>query len=273
MSVIDLAVDGRLVFAFTNGRDFDPGRPTILFVHGAGMDHSVWTLQARYFAHHGVNAVAIDLPGHGRSDGGPLASIEAMADWVVAATSGLGLARVTLVGHSMGALICLEAAARHPGQVEQLALLGISPAMPVHPALLEAAAADLPLAGELVSSWGHGPAGHVGGNRAPGGWLMGHALKLLERAPKGVLHNDLAACSAYRNGMAAAAAVPCPTLVISGSEDRMTPAREGAKLAGAVKDATLVEIRGSGHLMLVEKPDETLDALIGALASTGAALP
>ncbi len=260
---MELIVENRKTFAYTNGQDFDPEKPLILFVHGAGMNHSVWTLQARYFAHHGANAVAIDLPGHGQSEGPPKPSIEAMGDWVVAAaTSGLGAERVTLVGHSMGALICLEAAAAHPDKVKRLALLGVSPAMPVHPALLEAAAANLPLAGELVSSWGHGPAGHVGGNRAPGGWLMGHALKLLEKAPRNVLHNDLAACNAYQNGMTAAEVVRCPTLVISGTKDKMTPAREGAKVANAIGNAALVEIDGSGHLMLVEKPDETLDAMI-----------
>lgn len=260
---MELTVDGRAVFAFTNGRDFAPEKPAMLFVHGAGMDHSVWTLQARYFAHHGANAVAIDLPGHGRSEGPALSSIQEMGDWVAAVIDALVTEQAVLVGHSMGALICLQAAAAHPGKVKQLALLGASPTMPVHPALLEAAAADMPLAGELVSSWGHGPAGHVGGNRAPGGWLMGHALKLLEKAPKGVLHNDLAACNAYENGMAAATTVRCPTLLISGTEDRMTPARQGAKLAQAIEGAKLTEIDGSGHLMLVEKPDETLDALIG----------
>jgi len=267
---MELTVDGRAVFAFTNGRDFAPEKPTVLFVHGAGMNHSVWTLQARYFAHHGANAIAIDLPGHGQSEGPALASIEEMGNWVaasidalVAGPAVLATEPVALVGHSMGALICLQAAAAHPGKVRQLALLGISPSMPVHPALLEAASEGLPLAAELVSSWGHGPAGHVGGNRAPGGWLMGHALKLLEKAPEGVLHNDLAACNAYENGMAAASAIQCSTLVVSGQQDRMTPAKEGAKLTAAMKDAELIEIEGSGHLMLVEKPDDTLDALIG----------
>ena len=179
---MDLTVDGRTVFTFTNGRDFQAEKPTILFVHGAGMDHSVWTLQARYFAHHGFNAVAIDLPGHGRSEGPPLPSIEAMADWLAALTETLVTEPAALVGHSMGALICLETASRHQGSVKQLALLGVAPTMPVHPALLEAAEADQPLAAELVSSWGHGSTGHVGGNQAPGGWLMGHAQKLLAKA-------------------------------------------------------------------------------------------
>ncbi len=262
---MEITVDGRKAFIFTNGRDFAPEKPTILFVHGAGMDHSVWTLQARYFAHHGANALAVDLPGHGRSEGPPLATIEAMADWVAALANTLVTEPVALVGHSMGALICLEAAARHRDSVKHLALLGPAPAMPVHPGLLEAAEADKPLAAELVSSWGHGPAGHIGGNRAPGGWLMGHALKLLAKAAPGVLHNDLAACNAYERGLAAAGDTTCPVLVVAGSYDRMTPPKQAAKLVAAMSDARLVTIEGSGHLMLVEKPDATLNALIDAL--------
>ncbi|MEM7045924.1 MAG: alpha/beta hydrolase [Pseudomonadota bacterium] len=259
-------VDGNDAFVFTNGRDFDPEKPSILFVHGAGMDHSVWTLQARYFAHHGANALTVDLPGHGRSGGTAPTSIDAMADWVVALAKTLVNEPVALVGHSMGALICLEAAASHRDSVRHLALLGPAPAMPVHPALLEAAAANKPLAAELVSSWGHGPAGHIGGNRAPGGWLMGHALKLLAKAPPGVLHNDLAACNAYERGMAAADSVDCPVLIIAGDHDRMTPPKQAAKLTAAMSNARVVTIEGSGHLMMVERPDATLDAMIEALA-------
>ncbi|MEM8948458.1 MAG: alpha/beta hydrolase [Pseudomonadota bacterium] len=263
---MEITVDGHSAFVFTNGRDFDPEKPSILFIHGAGMDHSVWTLQARYFAHHGSNALAVDLPGHGRSEGAPLPTIEAMADWIAAAISAAGVEKAALVGHSMGALICLETACRHPARVKQLALLGPAPAMPVHTALLEAAEANKPLAAELVSSWGHGPAGHIGGNRAPGGWLMGHALKLLAKAGPGVLFNDLAACNAYDHGPAAADEVACPTLIVAGSYDRMTPVKQAAKLVEAMSGAKLVTIEGSGHLMIVEKPDATLDALIDALA-------
>lgn len=257
-------VDGNDVFVFTNGREFDPAKPTILFVHGAGMDHSVWTLQARYFAHHGSNALAVDLPAHGRTGGPVCPTIEAMADWVGATISALGLEQATLVGHSMGALICLEAATRHRDSVKQLALLGVAGKMPVHPGLLEAAEADLPLAAELVSSWGHGPAGHFGGNQAPGGWLMGHALRLLAKAGPGVLHNDLTACNAYERS--ADADVSCPVLIVAGSHDRMTPAKQAARLVEAIAGAKMVTIEGSGHLMMVEKPDVTLDALIGALS-------
>ena len=72
---MELQLDGAQVFLADYGKGFDPARPTILFVHGAGMDHSVWPLQARHFAYRGWNALAVDLPGHGRSGGELLGSI------------------------------------------------------------------------------------------------------------------------------------------------------------------------------------------------------
>ena len=258
---MELQVDDRAVFAATGGRPFDPRLPAVVFLHGAGMDHTVWALQTRYFAHHGRSVLAVDLPGHGRSEGPPLADIGAMADWVPRLLEAAGLAEAALVGHSMGALVALDCAARHGEAVSAIALLGAAPAMPVHPDLLAAAEANNHLAYDLVTSWGHGPAGHLGGNRSPGLWLMGGGGRLLEAAKPGVLFNDLRACAAYDAGLEAAAAVACPALLVLGSEDRMTPARAGRKLAEAIPGARVEVVAGSGHMMMAEKPDETLDAL------------
>src|SRR5690606_20729020 len=134
----DLTVDGRRVFAATGGASFDPARPAVAMIHGAGMDHTVWSLQARYLAHHGYGVLALDLPGHGRSEGPLLDSIEAMAEWVGRALDAAGTARAALVGHSMGAMVALEAASRLAGRVTHLALIGVAAAMPVHPDLLAA---------------------------------------------------------------------------------------------------------------------------------------
>ena len=112
-----VAVDGTQVYAYTGGRALDVARPTIVFVHGAAHDHSVFALQSRYFAHHGYAALAVDLPAHGRSDGAPLASVEAIADWIGALLDALDVSEASLVGHSMGALAALEAAARIPRRV------------------------------------------------------------------------------------------------------------------------------------------------------------
>jgi pimeloyl-ACP methyl ester carboxylesterase len=262
---MEIRLDGHRVCLAHYGKPFDPARPTVLFVHGAGMDHSVWPLQARHFAYRGWNALAPDLPGHGRSDGALRESIPALADWLWELIKALDVPSVHLVGHSMGALIALDLAARHRRKIGGLALLGAAPKMPVHPALLEAAGATGPLAAELICDWGFGPAGHFGGHKAPGSWMLGQALRLLESSTGPRLQTDLAACNAYQDGPEAAANVRCPTLVIAGAADRMTPARQAAKLVQTIKGAQLVTLPGCGHMMMVEQPDASLDVLIDFL--------
>jgi pimeloyl-ACP methyl ester carboxylesterase len=258
---MELTVAGARVHAGTGGREFDASLSPIVFLHGAGMDHTVWALPARYFAHRGRAVLAVDLPGHGRSEGKPLASIGVMADWVAQLLDAAGAGKAALVGHSMGALVALEAAARHPDRICRLALLGAAPRMPVHPDLLAAAEANDHAAFDLMTSWSFGPAGQLGGARVPGSWLMGGGERLLERLRPGVLSADLEACNAYGDGMESAAKVTCPALVVMGAEDKMTPARAGAKLAAAISGANSVIIPNCGHMMTAEKPDETLDAL------------
>ena len=266
---MDLNLDDAGVFLADQGRRFDPDKPTLLFVHGAGMDHSVWPLQARHFAYRDWNALALDLPGHGRSEGALLTSIEVMADWLARLIDALGIRRASVVGHSMGALVTLACAARAPGKVERVALLGAAPAMPVHPALLEAAAKPEPLGPQMICDWGFGPAGHFGGHRSPGSWMLGHALALLGRSAGPRLHTDLAACNGYAGGLDDAARVACPALVVAGALDRMTPARQGAKLAEAIAGARFVSLPRCGHMMMVEQPDATRDALDAFLTKPG----
>ncbi|HEX6141627.1 MAG TPA: alpha/beta hydrolase, partial [Geminicoccaceae bacterium] len=128
-----------------------------------------------------------------------------------------------------------------------------------------AAARPEPLAAELICDWGFGPAGHFGGHRAPGSWMLGHALKLLGQSTGPRLLTDLAACDGYGRGLEAAAAVRCPALVLCGRLDRMTPLRAGQKLAAAIAGARLVVLEAVGHMMMVEQPDATLEALVGFL--------
>lgn len=251
-------------YVSTYGRQHQQGAPTVILVHGAGMDHSVWALQGRHFAFHGWNALAIDLPGHGRSrDLPPLATIEAMAD-CLADLVGDG-PPAALVGHSMGSLAALAAAARHPGKVASLCLLGAALRMPVHPELLALAAAHDPKAVELMCDWAFGPRGHHGGNPHPGGWLQGTARALLRRGHAEVLSVDLAACNAYAAGPEHAAAVRCPTLVVIGALDRMTPPKAGRALAESIQGARTEVVTGAGHMMMSEAPGATLACLRTAL--------
>ena len=218
-----IEVAGRDVYAYTGARPLDATLPTVVFVHGAGNDHSVWSLQSRYFAHHGRNVLAVDLPGHGRSKGDAMDSIEAIADWIPALLDGAGVGVATLVGHSMGALAALECAARHPERVTRIALLGPAAPMPVAEVLLDAAKRDDHVAFELITGWSYSAGKQLGGNTLPGVWLTGNAMRLLERTNPGVLHADLVACNAYAGGLAAAAKVRCPVLVVDGARDIMAP--------------------------------------------------
>ena len=258
-------VDGREVYAYTGGQPLDRARATIVFVHGAANDHSVWALQSRYFAHHGHNVLAVDLPGHGRSAGEALGSVEALADWVAALVGAADLDRVSLVGHSMGALACLECAGRRARGVERLALLGPAVPMAVNDALIAAAQRNDHVALELINGWSHSARHQLGGNRQPGLWMPGQAMRLLERTRAGVLHADLVACQRYAGGLAAAAKVQCPALLLLGTRDQMAPARDAAPLAQALHDARTMSLPGIGHAMMTEAPDAVLDALRGFL--------
>ncbi|MDP6353122.1 MAG: alpha/beta hydrolase [Alphaproteobacteria bacterium] len=256
-----LAVESKSVHAGTGGFPIDIAKPLTVFVHGAGMDHTVWALQTRYFANHGQSVLAVDMPGHGRSDGPALTSVGAMADWLGQLIGAAGFEQAMLVGHSMGAIATLEAAARHPDQVRKLALLGAAPTMPVHPDLLAAARDDIDLAVQFIVSWAYGTRAHIGGTQAPGLWMLAGGRRLLHQAAPGVLATDFAACADYAGGAAAAARVRAPTLILCGDSDRMTPARESRKFEAAIAEARLVMIPGGGHMMMVEQPDATLDAL------------
>ena len=261
-----LTVDGAEVSATTGGRPPDPGRPLILFLHGAALDKTVWQLQTRYFSHHGYSVMAVDLPGHGRSEGTPLPSMETYADWVAALIGRARYSSAHVVGHSMGGLIGLETASRHPGLVSTLTMVGPAAAIPVHPALLAAAEAGDHIAYELMASWGHGPRSHLGGHQTPGIWMMGSTIRLWERARPGVLAADLHACNGYARGAEAAGAVRCPSFLISGSRDVMTPRRAAEPLRRNLADVREVVIEGAGHIMLVEQPDAVIDALAAFLA-------
>jgi len=256
-----VAVAGSDVYAYTGTRAPDPALPTVVFVHGAGNDHSVWALQSRYLAWHGRNVLAVDLPAHGRSGGEALASVEAIADWIVRLLDAAGVGRAALVGHSMGALAVLDCAARHAGRVGAVALAGPAAPMTVADALLDAARRNDPVAHELITGWSFSSAGLLGGNRMPGLWLAGNALRLLERTRPGVLAVDLAACNAYAAGVAAAGAVRCPALVIVGTRDLMAPPKSAQPLLDALPGVRVVTLPGCGHAMMAEQPDAVLDAL------------
>jgi len=259
---MELTVAGERGYAYTGGRPFAPALPAVVFLHGAANDHSVWALQSRYLAFHGRAVLAVDLPGHGRSAGAPLTSVEALADWTVALLDAAGVARAALVGHSLGALVALHAAARHPARVRGIALLGPAVPMTVSDALLELAAADDPRARELIVGWSYSAAAQLGGSPVPGMWLPGAARRLMQRMRPGVLATDLLACHRYAEGLAAAEGVRCPALLILAGRDIMAPPRNAQALAAALPQHRTLTLPRCGHAMMAEEPDAVREALL-----------
>ena len=175
-----VSVKGHSTFYSAGNGQHDTGNESVLFIHGAGFDHTVWTLPARYFARHRRNVVAVDLPGRGLSEGNPLTSIEAMADWMCDLLDELDIPQTSVVGHSMGSLVSLNFAAKYSGRVQQLALLGTSTPMPVSDPLLDAAKANKHQAIDMANTWSHSSFAHKGGNENPGVALTMSGQRLLE---------------------------------------------------------------------------------------------
>ncbi len=267
---MDIDVNGAAVFAHTGGKAFDPAQPVLVLVHGAGTDHTFWGLQTRYFAHHGFSVLAIDLPGHGRSDGPALDSIDACADWVWQVLDAVGAKQAALAGHSMGSLVALSAAAKQPENTSALVLVGIAEQIAVHEDLLAAAERNDPRAFDMITDWGFGKPSHLGGHQAPGLWMQGSGLALLRSSEPGVLGCDLAACDAYHGAVEAAAKITCPVLLLLGAGDRMTPPRMTKALAEAMAQVETQILPATGHMVMVERPNETIDAIDGFLQRVAA---
>lgn len=266
---MELTVHGQAAYCYTGGKDFDPARPTVVFIHGVLNDHSVWGLQSRYLANHGWNVLAVDLPGHCRSAGEAPRTVEEGADFVAALLDAAGVRQAALVGHSWGSLIALEAASRLKDRITKLVLVGTAYPMKVSPQLLDDALhrPEKAIHAITVFSWSTlAPPPSVLG---PGTWVWGTSKALCRRVlasnPKvNVFHRGFQACDSYANGERAIAQVTCPILFVLGATDQMTQPRAAQSLVKAAREAgRQVEVRELrvGHKQMSETPEETLQAL------------
>lgn len=264
MSGTRIQVDGRTVYVGNGSGHPRPDAESVVFVHGAGMDHTVWALPSRYFARQGLRVAAVDLPGHGRSEGPPFDRVEDMAAWLGQVLDVLAIPTAAVVGHSMGSLVAYRFASTMPDRCRALALLGTSAPMPVTDPLLNAAKDNHHAAIDMANTWSHST-GTLGANANPGVWMLAVGERLLERSAPGVFHADLTACNTF--DVDGDTVIDCPVLVIAGNDDMMTPARAGLGVAQSLPVARVVRLDGCGHAMLNERPNEVLDALIGVVAT------
>lgn len=264
-----LQINGAPLYCHTGGQAPRAGQPTAVFVHGVLGDHSVWALHSRWFARHGWNVLAIDLPGHCRSRGAAPQTVEQAADCIAALLAGLGAQRAALIGHSWGSLIALDAAARLGARISHLVLIGTAFPMRVAPALMAAARTAPAQAIRTINVLARSTLAAPPALLAPGTWPFGAGMalahKVLRSNPQvNLLELGLAACDGYGNGLQASAQIACPALFILGAQDRMTAPRaaqaliDAARAAGrSVQQLTLPV----GHNQMGEAPEQTQAAL------------
>ena len=264
-----ISVQGHDLYAYTGGKEFNPAQPTAVFIHGVLNDHSVFILQTRYLAHHGWNVLAIDLPGHCKSEGTAPHSVEEAADTVIALLDAMQLEKAALIGHSFGSLIALEATARdaaaHPGRIGHLVMVGTAYPMRVSPALLDLSVSAPFKAIDMVNSFSHSTLAPPPSALGPGTWLYGGSKALMRRVlasntEVNVFHTGFKACDDYRGAEAAMARIACPTLFVLGKADQMTPPKAAQSLVASCARAQVVQLP-AGHSLMTEAPEGVLQAL------------
>jgi pimeloyl-ACP methyl ester carboxylesterase len=269
-----LQVNGASTYCYTGGKPFDAAKPTVVFLHGVVNDHSVWGLQSRYMANHGWNVLAVDLPGHCKSEGEAPASVEDAAGFVAALLDAAGVQKAALVGHSWGSLIALESAARLKERVSHLVLVGTAYPMKVSPALIEAALHEPEKGLKMINVFSRSTLAAPPSSLGPGTWVYGSSLALGRRVIRSnpqvnVFHRGFVACDSYAGGEAAIAQITCPVLFVLGGQDQMTPPKtarvliEAGRKAGKAVSTTTLPV---GHHQMTETPDATLFAIRDFLA-------
>ena len=251
-----IEIENKSVHASDAGQGVDNSKDTIVFLHGSGLSHIVWSLTEQFFSSKNFNVLSIDLPGHGNSEGPCLDSIEKIADWMEKVFDKLKLENLILVGHSQGCLEILEYSSRYKERLKKLVFVGGSNKMPVHPDLIELAQSGHSDAVKLMMKWGYeGSKKFIGGN----------PIERIIQSPRDIseiLAVDLIACNNYANGSKAAQSISCPIMLVFGELDKMVNLEAGKKFANLVKNSTTHIIPGCGHMIMIEKAFEMREKVL-----------
>ena len=249
-------LENKNIHASDSGQGIDTNKDTIVFLHGSGLSHIVWSLAEQFFSSKNYNVLSIDLPGHGNSDGPCLDSIEKIADWMEKVFDKLKLKNLILVGHSQGCLEILEYSSRYKEKLKKLVFVGGSNKMPVHPDLIELAQSGHSDAVKLMMKWGYeGSKKFIGGN----------PVEKIIQSPRDIseiLAVDLNACNNYSNGSEAAKVIDLPSMFILGELDKMVNLEAGKKFSNLIKNSTTHVIKGCGHMIMIEKAFEMREKIL-----------
>ena len=254
-------IENQNIYASDAGQGIDVKKKTMVFLHGSGLSHIVWSLTEQFFFNKNFNVLSLDLPGHGNSDGPCLGSIEKIADWLEEVFKKLNLNDLILVGHSQGCLEILEYAHKYKSRLKKLIFVGGSNKMPVHPDLIELAKNGDSDAIKLMMKWGYeGSKKFIGGN----------PVEKIIQSPRDIseiLAVDLVACNNYLNGFEAAKKINLPSLVILGELDKMVNLESGKKFSNLLENSTTHIINECGHMIMIEKAFEMREKILKFLES------
>lgn len=233
----------------------------IIFIHGTGMDHTVWTLPVRHYLRKKMNVLSIDLPGHGKNQDKPIDSISKLSKYIYDFLDKNAVETCSLVGHSMGSLIALEMASSQPSRVDAISMVGTAFPMQVNDTLLDSAKNNPQVAINILTFMGYSYSARLGGSKNPGMWMTESTKRLMQQSKKGVIYKDLKACSEFDDGLEKAQKVTADVQLILGSNDFLTPIIKAQNLIDNFKDPLVEEVKGSGHSMMMEEPNIVLDYL------------
>jgi pimeloyl-ACP methyl ester carboxylesterase len=248
--------ENKSVHASDAGQGIDKSKDTIVFLHGSGLSHIVWSLTEQFFSNKKYNVLSLDLPGHGNSEGPCLDSIEKIADWLEKVFIELKLNKVIIVGHSQGCLEALEYSYKYKSRLKKIVFIGGSYQMPVNKNLIELALNGNSDAVKLMMKWSYeGSKKFIGGN--PIEKIIQSSKDISE-----ILAVDLIACNNYSNGSKAVKSIDCPTMLILGELDKMINLEIGKKFSNLIKNSTTHVINGSGHMIMIEKAFEMREKIL-----------
>jgi len=243
-------VDNKNIFASDSGQGIDKNKETIIFLHGSGLSHIVWSLTEQYLSNQNYNVLAIDLPGHGNSEGNCLKSIKEISDWLEKVFIELNISKLTIIGHSQGCLEALEYSSKYSKRVKNLIFIGGSYRMPVNQDLIDLAESGDDKSVQLMMKWSYeNSKKFIGGN--PVEKIINSPRNIRE-----VLAIDLVACNNYKNGSEALKSITCPTLFIFGELDKMVNLEKGKKFAELIPNSKTHIIKECGHMIMFEKAFE-----------------